>query len=210
MYFMRGICPKDWKVKNAIQSPPCSGYGLAVVLYGAKTSIVFSPVTLESWVVPNSGCCEMDTAKWFSDLVDIDFSDVAKVVKNTWLRLVKHQLPGDFDLAASILRRLGHEPPCETPAAVAVGLGKISKGGKDPETETKPIKRGLKRAQVAEFFMNTASIKEAANILGVTRSGVMSHLRDIHKCNGFGYEVIGDAARLLIPDGHKLFDGEEA
>jgi hypothetical protein len=209
-YFVRGTCPKDWRFKNAIQNPPCSGQGLVVVLRGTKTSIVFSPFTLESWTVPNSGCCEIEYAKWFDDLVDMDFSKVAEAIKSAWLRLAVHQLPRDYDLAASILRRLGHEPPCETPAAVAVESGKKSKGGKDPERETRPMRRNSKRAQVAEFFMETASVREAMNKLELTRSGVLSHLHCIHKYNGFGYEVVGDAARLLVPDGHRLFDGEGA
>jgi len=210
MYFIRGQAPKDARFRNAITNPPCSGNSRVVVLAGKKTSIVFCPHTLDSWTVPNKGCSEMEYAEWFDDLVDMDFGKVAEAIKRAWLRFASYGAAKQYDLAASILKRLGHEPPCDTPAAAAVEDGKKSKGGKDPEKTTVPLRRGTKRALVAEFFLETASVHEAMHKLELTRSGVLSHLHCIHRYNGFGYEVVGDAARLLVPGGHKLFDGEGA
>jgi hypothetical protein len=210
MYFIRGQAPKGSRFRNAISNPPCSGNSRVVVLAGKKSSIVFCPHTLESWTVPNAGCSEMEYAQWFDDLVDMDFGKVAEAIKRAWLRFSVHGIAKSYDLAASILKRLGHEPPAETPAAAAVTEGTKSKGGKDPEKTTTPLKRGTKRAAVAEFFLEAASVHEAMNKLDLTRSGVLSHLHCIHRYHGFGYEVVGDAARLLVPGGHELFDREEA
>jgi hypothetical protein len=209
VYFVHGACPKDWARRNMIQNPPCSGYGIVVVLpSGGASSLLFSPFTLESWMVHNRMSSEMASAVYLEDLVDLDFGRVAEAIKRAWLRHASYGAARDYDLAASVLRRLGHEPPAATPAAIAVEDGRRQKGGKEPGEETKPMRRGTKRAAVAEFFLETASVREAMHELGLTRSGVLSHLHCIRKYNGFGYEVVGDSARLLVPDGRELFDDE--
>lgn len=52
-------------------------------------------------------------------------------------------------------------------------------------------------------------IQQAMHELGLTRSGVLSHLHCINKYNGFGYNLTGDSAELIIPDDVHLFEESE-
>ena len=64
-----------------------------------------------------------------------------------------------------------------------------------------------KRGEVAAFFMQDEpqSLHEAMARLGLTRSGVLSHLFTLNKGHGVGYELVSDCARLVVPDGFDLF-----
>jgi hypothetical protein len=206
MYFVHGTAPNDWTLRNAIEEPMNGGYAIVLFLPNERGGgLIFSPFTLESWAVP-AKCCELSSAEWLDD--DFDPDKIAGAIKRAWDRYASYTAAKAYDLAASILRKLGHEAPAETPIAQAVESGDRAKGGKAPEAtgDTKPIRPGTKRAEIAAFFISTASIHEAMSQFTVTRSGVLSHLHCIHKYHGIGYEVVGDAARLLVPEGCVLFE----
>lgn len=209
-YFIRGTAPKTQIFKPAIRKPPTSGWGIAVILPGKKSHTLFSPFTIEAHTVP-SGCAEIKYANDLEDLVDIDYSALAEVIKRGWERYSNLGIQRDYGVASAVLKLLGAEPPAaQTPGAVkAAEARKAGKsgGGKPAASETKPLKRGTKRAQVAEFFKEPALIQQAMHELELTRSGVLSHLHCINKYNGFGYKLTGDSAELVIPGGAHLFGG---
>lgn len=211
-FIQKGYAPKTHKFKPAIRKTPTTGNGIVVVLSNKKSHTIFSPFTLEAFVVP-SNCSELAYAKDLQDLVDIDYSRVAAAIKRSWERYSGLGLQRDYGVAASILKILGEEPPGgPTPgaarAAKARKAGK-SGGGKQAAEKTTPLKRGTKRAKVAEFFQQSAMIQQAMHELGLTRSGVLSHLHCINKYNGFGYNLTGDSAELIIPDDVHLFEESE-
>lgn len=207
-YFTRGAVPNTYRLKPAIKKPPTSGFGIAVILKNRRSHTVFSPFTLEAFVVPES-CAEVQHAKDYTDLVDLDFGKVAEAVKRNWERFVRLGIQRDYGVASSILKLLGAEPPeGETPGARrAAKARETGKGGGKPAAETtSPLKKGTKRAAVAEFFRKPGMIQQAMHELDLSRSGVLSHLHCINKYNGFGYKLSGDSAELVIPDGAHLFD----
>jgi len=69
----------------------------------------------------------------------------------------------------------------------------------------KAIPEPSKRADVARFFLDWASLDEAMAKFDLTRSAVLSMLYQIWKDNGFGHEVDGERARLLVPEGAEVF-----
>jgi predicted ArsR family transcriptional regulator len=75
--------------------------------------------------------------------------------------------------------------------------------GKDPEPALlKPVRRGGKRGAVVEFFLpETKSILEAMAVLGMTRSGVLTHLHGLNAEHGLGYYLVADQVTLILPDG---------
>lgn len=211
-YFIRGTAPKANRFKPAIRKPPTSGWGIAVILANKKSHTLFSPFTLEAHLIPD-GCAELAYAQDMADLVDIDYSSVADVIKRGWKKFSDLGIQRDYGVAASILKMLGAEQPQgltpgEAKARKARKAGK-SGGGKPAAETTKPLKRGTKRAQVAEFFVESAMIQQAMQELDLTRSGVLSHLHCINKYNGFGYKLTGDSAELIVPEGSHLFEGGE-
>jgi hypothetical protein len=211
-YFIRGTAPKTNKFKPAVRKPPTSGWGIAVILANKKSHTLFSPFTLEAHLIP-SGCSELAYARDLVDLVDVDYSAVAEAIKSGWERFSNLGIQRDYGIAASILKMLGTEQPQgltpgETKAREAAKAGKGG-GGKPAAGTMKPLKRGTKRAKVAEFFAESAMIQQAMQELGLTRSGVLSHLHCINKYNGFGYKLTGDSAELIVPEGSHLFEGGE-
>jgi hypothetical protein len=72
-------------------------------------------------------------------------------------------------------------------------------------SRVKAIPAPSKRADVARFFLDWASIEEAMGKFELTRSAVLSMLYQIWKDNGFGHEVDGERARLLTPTGVEVF-----
>jgi hypothetical protein len=211
-YFVRGAVPKNWQFKPSIRKPPTCGFGLVVLLKNKKSYTVFSPFTIEAYVVPEN-CGEVQWAQDLIDLVDVDYGTIAEATLRNWERFSRLGIQRDFGVAATVLKILGTEPPVEqTPgAAKAAAARKAGKsgGGKPVADKTTPLKKGTKRAKVAEFFVESAMIQQVMQELDLTRSGVLSHLHCINKYNGFGYELTGDSARLVIPDGARLFEGSE-
>ncbi len=71
---------------------------------------------------------------------------------------------------------------------------------------TKPVKKNSKRGAVlAKFTLKTAKTAEkAASEIGTNRSNILSHLHDLHKYHGIGYELDGDGpVSIHLPKGCK-------
>lgn len=211
-YFVRGAVPRGWQFKPSIRKPPTCGFGVAVLLKNKKSYTLFYPFTIEAYVIPEN-CGEVQWAQDLIDLVDIDYSRIAEVTLRNWKRFSGLGIQRDYGVAATVLKMLGTElPVAQTPgAAKAAEARKAGKsgGGKPVADKITPLKRGTMRAKVARFFHESAMIQQAMQELGLTRSGVLSHLHCINKYNGFGYRLTGDSAELIIPEGVHLFERSE-
>lgn len=202
-YFVRGVAPNYWKHKNAITDPPTSGHGHVVVIGGEKRSTLLCPFTLAAYQVPNS-CGELMT----SVPVEISPERLGEIINQAWEECVKLGFQRDFGVAAMVLTELGQPVPKFIPLPTDARGEEAKRGGKPiDEGSLKPCKPDSKRGDVATFFMQDEpqSLHEAMARLGLTRSGVLSHLYTLNKDHGVGYELVNDCARLLIPEGFDLF-----
>jgi hypothetical protein len=208
-YFVNGQQPGHWRHRFAVNTPPTAGYGHVVLLRGEKRSTLLCPYSLQSYQVPNS-CGEVGLAK----PVEVTNERLAALVTQGWTDAAQLGLQRDFAVAAMVLTQLGAEVPTTIEASPSSfsrvqesGEPKVQ-GGKPVVTENlRPVKPGSKRGEVAKFFMadKPQSLHEAMARLGLTRSGVLSHLFCLSRDHGIGYSLAGDCATLIIPEGFDLF-----
>ncbi len=80
-----------------------------------------------------------------------------------------------------------------------------SKGKAAAAKLKRPVNKTGKRGKVlAKFFgAKSRTPDKAAAELKTTRSNVLSHLHDLHKYHGIGYELNGGAVTILMPKGVK-------
>ncbi|UTC27999.1 hypothetical protein [Stenotrophomonas phage A1432] len=204
VYFVKGGSPKFWKRRWEISEPPTSGYARVIVIKGDKRSTILCPHSLESFQVSN-GSGELGTA----ERVDISAEDMAAWLSKGWESCAKLGLQRDYSVAALVFTELGFPVPKFLPPPPDASKGEEAKRGGKPivEEALKPCRPASKRGQVAAFFMqeDPQSLHEAMARLGLTRSGVLSHLFTLNRDHGVGYELVSDCARLLIPEGFDLF-----
>ncbi len=209
-YFIKGTQPKGWRNQFVISDPPTSGYGHVVMIKGEKRSTLLCPFTLTAYQVPNS-CGEMAMASG----VPITNPRLAEILTDSWQAVSAMGLQRDFAVAAMVLTQLGAPVP-----KMAVHVPSEFSGQRDEEAPVKvqggkPIDMAVlrvvnpasKRGAVAKFFAADApqSLHEAMARLGLTRSGVLSHLFCLSRDHGVGYVLQNDCASLLIPAGFDLF-----
>lgn len=210
-YFVNGTQPKGSKYRFAIDNPPAVGHSHIIVLAGEKRSTLLCPFTLQSYQVPNS-CGELDLAKD----VEITAERLAGLVSDSWTSAVQMGLQRDFAVAAMVLTQLGAEVPVDIEASPSTFRRQATETSDEPKVQggkpidmavLKPIRPTSKRAEVARFFMGSKpqSLHEAMARLGLTRSGVLSHLYCINRDHGLGYSLVSDCASLLLPPGFDPF-----
>ena len=204
VYFVRGGAPNFWKRRFEVTDPPTSGYAHVVVIKGEKRSTILCPHSLEAFQVSNQ-CGELQTAERF----DTEPSKIAHYIEKAWELAVKLGFQKDYGVAAMVLTEMGFPVPKFIPPPPDPSKGEDGKrGGKPIVTEAlRPCRPTSKRGEVAAFFMQDEpqSLHEAMARLGLTRSGVLSHLFTLNRDHGVGYELVSDCARLLVPEGFDLF-----
>lgn len=206
VYYVRGGAPKYWPLRYEVSDPPTSGFSRALVIRGEKRSTLFCPYTLFAYQVSNK-CGELQ-----GELCELDPAKMGDVITRSWEMCVRLGFQRDFGVAAMVLTELGQPVPKFLPPPVDVHRGDDEgkgRGGKPvAEDALKPCNPSSKRADVARFFMTDEpqSLHEAMAKLGLTRSGVLSHLFTLNKDHGVGYELVRDCARLIVPEGFDLFD----
>ena len=204
VYFVRGEMPSSQRARHEVKDPPTTGWGHVAIIPGEKRSTMLSPFSLEAWQVSNS-CDELKSAQY----VDIAPERLAFFINNAWEECVKLGFQRDFGVAAMVLAELGQPVPKYLPPPVDESKREESKRGGKPVNEEalRPCKPTSKRGEVAAFFMQDEpqSLHEAMARLGLTRSGVLSHLFTLNKDHGVGYELVSDCARLVVPEGFDLF-----
>lgn len=205
IYFVRGGAPNYWKQKYEITDPPTSGHGHAVIIPGDKRSTIFCPFTLQAYQVSNR-CGELAS----STEVEYEPERLAGFIVRAWEEAIKLGFQRDFGVAALVLTELGQPVPkfLHPPVDPDKQDERKSRGGKPVNEEAlRPCKPGSKRGEVAAFFMQEEpqSLHEAMARLGLSRSGVLSHLFTLNKDHGVGYDLVNDCARLVVPEGFDLF-----
>ncbi|URA07032.1 hypothetical protein P9A47_gp64 [Xanthomonas phage Elanor] len=204
VYFVRGGAPNFWKRRFEITDPPTSGFSRVIVIKGEKRSTILCPHSLEAFQVSNQ-CGELQTAERYH----VEPSKMAEYLNKAWEMSVKLGFQKDYGVAAMVLTEMGFPVPKFLPPPPDPSKSDDSKrGGKPIVTEAlKPCRPASKRGEVAAFFMQDEpqSLHEAMARLGLTRSGVLSHLFTLNRDHGVGYELVSDCARLLVPDGFDLF-----
>lgn len=204
IYFVRGQAPNFWKRKFEISDPPTSGYSRCVVIKGDKRSTIFCPHSLEAFQVSNQ-CGELQTAERF----EADAETIGKHITKAWETCAKLGFQKDYGVAAMVLTELGLPVPKFLPPPPDPSKTQDAKRGGKPivEEALRPCRPASKRGEVAAFFMqdDPQSLHEAMARLGLTRSGVLSHLFTLNRDHGVGYELVSDCARLLVPEGFDLF-----
>lgn len=204
VYFVRGGAPNFWKRRFEITDPPTSGYAHVVVIKGEKRSTILCPHSLEAFQVSNQ-CGELQTAERF----DTEPSKIAHYIEKAWELAVKLGFQKDYGVAAMVLTEMGFPVPKFIPPPPDPSKGEDGKRGGKPivEEALRPCRPASKRGEVAAFFMQDEpqSLHEAMARLGLTRSGVLSHLFTLNRDHGVGYELVSDCARLLVPEGFDLF-----
>lgn len=212
VYFVRGEMPSHQRTRYEVKDPPTTGWGHVAIIPGPKRSTLLSPFSLEAWQVSNS-CDELKSAKY----VDITPERLAHFINEAWEMNVKLGFQRDHGVAAMVLTELGQPvpkflppPPSERRSGYASEEEKPRGGKPAVESSLKPCNPSSKRADVARFFMadEPQSLHEAMAKLGLTRSGVLSHLFTLNKDHGVGYELVRDCATLIVPEGFDLFAWE--
>jgi len=204
VYFVRGEMPSSQRTRFEVKDPPTAGWGHVAIIPGPKRSTLLSPFSLEAWQVSNT-CDELKSAKY----VDVAPERLAHFINEAWEQCVRLGFQRDFGVAAMILFELGQPQFLPPPPSERHGEEDKTRGGKPvAEDSLKPCNPDSKRAAVARFFMveEPQSLHEAMAKLGLTRSGVLSHLFTLNKDHGVGYELVRDCARLIVPEGFDLFD----
>lgn len=215
IYYLRGTQPKHWTNRYRIKDPPTAGYQRALLHYVKGRCVVLCPYTLESWNVPDDAG-ELSQA----ESLEVDAAFWTKWLQDRWRELYARDAQRDYHVVAMFLDLLGAKAPnlrdvkkqrsqfSARPRRKADGEGKQKSKGKETITaKLRAIKPTGRRADVARFFLEEASVPAAMAKLGMTRSGVLSHLYCINRDHGLGYELLdGDAARLVVPKGHEVFD----
>lgn len=208
-YFVRGEMPSHQRTRFEVKDPPTTGWGHVAIIPGPKRSTLLSPFSLESWQVSNS-CDELKSAVY----TDIAPERLAHFINKAWETNVRIGFQRDYGVAAMVLTELGQPVPKFLLSPVSerrAGYEDEEKprGGKPVvESALKSCNPASKRAEVARFFMadEPQSLHEAMAKLGLTRSGVLSHLFTLNKDHGVGYELVRDCATLIVPEGFDLFD----
>lgn len=93
---------------------------------------------------------------------------------------------------------LGDDAP--KPAAKPKAKGKPMQ---DELLQTPLPEKGKRREVALATYKGWTSIKEIAEKLQCSEGSVRSHLNDLHLKHGYGFEIDGDKARLLVPKGWK-------
>jgi hypothetical protein len=205
IYFVRGTAPKHWDHQWEVDDPPASGYSHAAVVRGEKRSTILCPYTLQAYQVTNKSG-EIATARFEA----VQPEKLGGFINRAWETFAALGIQRDYEVAAMVLTSLGLPVPKLTapPKLDAEGNEVVERRGGKPVNEEalSPCKRTSKRGQVAEFFLSgPQSVLEAMAKLDLTRSGVLSHLFTLNKDHGVGYELLGEQARLIVPEGFDLF-----
>lgn len=228
IYWLYGSAPQG-RPPVHVMDPPCSGWGVVVVLdQTADSRRVFHSSTLKSWVLPNH-CYEMLSLQavsagashpgWREEMRE-------RLVERLRSTYAAHRLRGwtdsDYATTERILRMLGSSAPDEAewrdlaPAArrsdhsAAAPASPAASARPEPRTQKasafKPVKLDSRKGQVLKFFADGgASAEKAQAELGIQRNNLLSQLFLLRKDHGVEYKVSGDSVQLVLPEGQELF-----
>lgn len=131
---------------------------------------------------------------------------LVKIITDKWATHCRLGLPGDFDVAATVLQRLGAPVPTERPTVrIDAETGEAVRHGKEAgDRLLRQVNPDTKRGRVYAYFsdpLGNKTIMEAMAEFGSTRSGILTHLHGLHGDHGIGYSLVGDVVEMLLPEG---------
>lgn len=201
VFWLCGDSPSSATLRNDVKDPPCNGWQHAFVVTGEKRSTIFCPYTMSGYQVSNHSL-EIAGAVEPKAPFRRDWA-VALILKN-WSDRQRLGLPADLDTAALVLKKLGAEVPTIVLAKDGTEDNR-SRGGKPAGPYlAKAVPETGKRGTFLKWFLaadGVRSVREAMAEFGMTRSNVLSYLHALNKDHGIGYDLVGDAARLTLPEG---------
>jgi hypothetical protein len=202
-YFLQGPAPKGTRHPYGLDDPPVNGWGHVVKIHGEKRSTLLCPFSLRSYQVGNHFA---EVAGAF-DVPDYDMLKLGRLIAKNWEEAAAMGLQRDYAVAALVLGELGIPVPRVTQPTAQDGEAKVQGGKPIVHANLRPVRPDSKRGEVASFFVQERpqSIHEAMAKLGLTRSGVLSHLFCLSRDHGVGYVLANDCANLLVPEGFDLF-----
>lgn len=200
-----GVTPEDWD-RYMAKDADHNGSGCAIFLQrpGCKGVTMLSPFTLKAWSLPD----------WAGEVVKAKDHPIGKqrltsLLQEAWAR--EQSLGTDranYDVTASVLRELGAVIPARAVKADGEEAGSGRGGGKPCDPSRIAPVTGGKRLKIVKMLakLDWVSIHELTSATGGSRGYISSHLNSLHKATGLGYELKGDAVRLLAPKGWRLID----
>lgn len=220
VYWVNGSLPKTARLRNEVTDPPNAGWS-HVFVYSeeGKASLLVCPYTLRAfWVSSRSAefaslSEPTDGAGSALDLTPERRRRITGRLLEKWEEHQKHGWQSDYDEVAIVLRSLNMEVPM-----IAINRDGTedtrSRGGKPAADRLlKPVKAAGKRGTFLRWFLdgegNRRSVREAMAEFDMTRSNVLSYLYVLNKDSGVGYDLVGDAVTVTLPEGCKdPFSGE--
>ncbi|KFH18459.1 hypothetical protein ELZ19_06945 [Brucella abortus] len=202
IYWVRGDVPKNMRAtyRYEVKDPPCSGWQHAFVIRGEKRSTIFCPYSFDAHTVRND-CAELMGA--VEPKGDFRLEFMLGLMRKNWDEMQGRGWIKDYDTAALVFRRLGSEVPLQVMRGGEEDTRK--KGGKDvANTLEKPVKLSGKRGKFLLWFLEgggSRSVREAMAEFSMSRSNALSYLFMLRKDHGIGYELVGDVATVMLPEG---------
>lgn len=208
IYYVKGELPRGSRQRTDVKDPPTSGWQNAIIMRGEKRSTIFCPYSFQSWNVRND-CAEIMSArdKFGDEEPDDDpkyhFDWLSKFIPRKWDEYQSIGYQRDYDTAALVLRKMGLPVPEQK---IKGGEEDTRKKGGKPAGEKliKIVNVKSKRGKFLKWFIDggkSKSVREAMAEFSMTRSNALSYLHMINKDHGIGYDLVGDTATIVLPEG---------
>lgn len=212
----------DRKGVYEIKDPPNTGWSRALVIWPddeddkfqstlkrkkqtVKRVTVFCPYSLNAYQVRVTAR-EVSHQKAYPLTVNL-INKLETIINKNWKMYLDFGYQRAYDVAALVLTKLGRPVPAHVPPKIKDfeydHLNVPTRRGKPAaDCLLQPVNGSSKMGQICAFFLRDGlnSIHEAMAKFDVTRSGILTHLYNIHKNHGIGYVLKGDTAVLLLPN----------
>ncbi len=89
--------------------------------------------------------------------------------------------------------------------STATKTNRIAKGADrkfDPKKQERPVREGTIRAKLlAALESGKTDVNKLMKEFNMSRSLLIAHTHEMHKCHGYGYSVVGDVLKIVKPVG---------
>lgn len=229
IYYAGVAANKHLPQNYLIKEPACNGYGRALIIQGDKRTMVFDPFNFQGWDIANHAGelnVLVNGRQQPTERYELDVKFWRKFLLDKWHYFAQLGMQKDWLRASTIMKALGADVPKVMPAEAIAAMEaegedvsgiiaqkpkKQRSAGKEMRAEGfKPLKRESKRGKVCEFFLRDVPqpIVECMSKYDMTRSNVLSHLSCANRDQGWGYELVGDCVKVVVPDGCEPWEDE--
>lgn len=217
------VLPQNYHIKE----PAGNGYARALIIQREKRTLVFDPFNFQGWDVANH-CGEINVLnnghQEPAPRYDMDVEFWKKFLLEKWHHFAALNMNKDWLRASIIMKELGAEVPKVMTAEAVDAMEangedvtgiiiqkpkKQRSAGKEVNPEGfKPLKKQSKRGMVCDFFLKDTPqpIVECMSEFGMSRSNVLSHLSCANRDQGWGYDIVGDCVKTVVPEGEEPWE----